>query len=215
MIPFRVALMQTSLEGVKESHGGPGGGAHTLDCSCLQLCKPSEPGAAGGTERPVFFLLFQVPGASLVAQLVKNPIVMQETQVQVLAREDPLEGEMATHSCILAWRVPWTEEPGMGYSPWSHESQTEQLNHHCQHQGLEPSVAGQSHLREGIESGLILIILSLLILTPLPPPWSSYGFKVPSFFCLGCPYRWEGCVWDFMKCTSRIQRNSFTCVTWV
>ena len=65
--------------------------AHTIDCRCLQLCKPSEPGAAGGTERPVFFFLFQVPGASLVAQLVKNPIVMQETQVQVLGREDLLE----------------------------------------------------------------------------------------------------------------------------
>ena len=42
---------------------------------------------------------------------------MQETQVQSLAREDPLEKEMATHSSILAWRIPWTEEP-CGYSPW-------------------------------------------------------------------------------------------------
>ena len=37
---------------------------------------------------------------------------MQETQVQFLSREDPLEQEMATHSSILAWRIPWTEEPG-------------------------------------------------------------------------------------------------------
>ena len=37
---------------------------------------------------------------------------MQETQVQYLDREDPLEKEMATHSSILAWRIPWTEEPG-------------------------------------------------------------------------------------------------------
>ena len=42
---------------------------------------------------------------------------MQETGVQFLGREDPLEEEMATHSSILAWRIPWTEEPG-SYSPW-------------------------------------------------------------------------------------------------
>ena len=50
--------------------------------------------------------------ASLVAQLIKNPPAMQETQVQSLGGEDPLEKEMATHSSILAWRIPWTEEPG-------------------------------------------------------------------------------------------------------
>ena len=50
--------------------------------------------------------------ASLVAQLVKNPPAMQETWVQSLGWEDPLEKEMATHSSILAWRIPWTEEPG-------------------------------------------------------------------------------------------------------
>ena len=50
--------------------------------------------------------------ASLVAQTVKNLPAMQETQVQSLGREDPLEKEMATHSSILALRIPWTEEPG-------------------------------------------------------------------------------------------------------
>ena len=50
--------------------------------------------------------------ACLVAQLVKNPTAMQETQVWFLGREDPLEKEMDTHSSILAWRIPWTEEPG-------------------------------------------------------------------------------------------------------
>ena len=44
--------------------------------------------------------------------MVKNLPEMWETQVQSLDREDPLEEEMATHSCILAWRIPWTEEPG-------------------------------------------------------------------------------------------------------
>ena len=47
-----------------------------------------------------------------MAQLVKNPPTMQETKVQSLGWEDPLEKEMATHSRIHAWRIPWTEEPG-------------------------------------------------------------------------------------------------------
>ena len=54
-------------------------------------------------------ILFQ---ASLVAQAVKNLPAMQETRVQSLGWEDPLEKGMATHSSILAWKIPWTEEPG-------------------------------------------------------------------------------------------------------
>ena len=49
--------------------------------------------------------------ASLVAQTVKNLPAMQETQVQFQDGEDPLEKGMAAHSSILAWRIPWTEEP--------------------------------------------------------------------------------------------------------
>ena len=44
--------------------------------------------------------------------MVKDPPIMQETRVQALGWEDPLEEGMATHSRILAWRIPWTEEPG-------------------------------------------------------------------------------------------------------
>ena len=47
-----------------------------------------------------------------MAQLVKNLPAMQETRDQSLSREDPLEKGMATHSNFLAWRIPWTEEPG-------------------------------------------------------------------------------------------------------
>ena len=50
--------------------------------------------------------------ASLVAQRLKHLPAMQETWVRSLGREDPLGKEMATHSTILAWRIPWTEEPG-------------------------------------------------------------------------------------------------------
>ena len=50
--------------------------------------------------------------ASMVAQWIKNLSAMRETQFQSLGQEDPLEKEMATHSSILAWEFPWTEEPG-------------------------------------------------------------------------------------------------------
>ena len=60
----------------------------------------------------VCIYLFDYTGASLVAQLVKHLPAMQETRVQSLGWEDPLEKEMATHYSILAWRIPWTEEPG-------------------------------------------------------------------------------------------------------
>ena len=50
--------------------------------------------------------------ASLVAQMVKNLPAMQETQVQSLGSEDPLEKGITTHSSILAWRIPWTKDPG-------------------------------------------------------------------------------------------------------
>ena len=51
-------------------------------------------------------------GLLWVAQLVKNLPAMQETPVQLLGQEDPLEKGMVTRASILAWRVPWTEEPG-------------------------------------------------------------------------------------------------------
>ena len=49
---------------------------------------------------------------SLVARMIKNLPAVQETRVRSLGWEDPLEKGMATHSSILAWRIPWTEEPG-------------------------------------------------------------------------------------------------------
>ena len=55
---------------------------------------------------------FQYSWASLVAQTVKNLPAMQDTWVPSLGWEDPLEEGMATHSSILAWRIPWTKEPG-------------------------------------------------------------------------------------------------------
>ena len=62
-------------------------------------------GAGGGFWSASTYVL----RASLVAQMVKNLPAMQETWIRSLGREDPLEKGMATHSSILAWRIPWTE----------------------------------------------------------------------------------------------------------
>ena len=62
-------------------------------------------------KNPIFIMVLLQLGASLVAQRLKRLTAMQETWVRSLGLEDPLEKEMATHSSILAWRIPWTEEP--------------------------------------------------------------------------------------------------------
>ena len=60
----------------------------------------------------IFTYMYVHTWASLVAQIVKNPPAMQETQAQYLGQEDPLEKWMAAHSSILAWRIPWSLGPG-------------------------------------------------------------------------------------------------------
>ena len=71
------------------------------------------------------------PRASLVTQLLKNLPVMQETWIPSVGRKDPLEKEMATHPSILAWKIPWTEEPDGLKSMGSQElDMTQPLNHH-------------------------------------------------------------------------------------
>ena len=61
---------------------------------------------------------------SLVAQMVKNLPAIQETRVQSLGGENPVKKGMATHSSILAWRIPWTEKPGGATVPGVTKSQT-------------------------------------------------------------------------------------------
>ena len=78
-------------------------------------CNAGDPGSIPGSGRSTgegIGYLFQYSWASLVAELVKNLPAMQETWVQSLGWEDPLEKGKATHSSILVWRIPWTEEPG-------------------------------------------------------------------------------------------------------
>jgi len=71
-----------------------------------------------------------------VAQRLKRLPAMRETWVQSLSRDDPLEKEMATNSSVLAWRTPWTEEPGGLYNPWGHKESdaTERLNFNFQNE---------------------------------------------------------------------------------
>ena len=71
-----------------------------------------------------------LPWASLVAQLVKNPPAMQQTWVPSLGWEDPLKKGMATHSIVLPWESPWTEELA-GYSPWAtvHSLSSQRIGH--------------------------------------------------------------------------------------
>ena len=75
----------------------------------------------------IYLVCFQTKWASLVAQKVKNLPAMQETPVQSLGREDPLEKDMAIHSSNLAWRIPWTEEAGALQSIGPQRDTTEQL----------------------------------------------------------------------------------------
>ena len=79
----------------------------------------------------IFFIRSSIDGhlgSFLVAQIAKNLLAIQETQVQSLSWDDPLEKEMATHSSILAWDVPWTE-PGGLQSRGSQESDTTERLH--------------------------------------------------------------------------------------
>ena len=65
----------------------------------------------------LYLLRLRLPGASPVAQVLKNPSAMPEIWVPALGQEDPLEKGTATCSNILAWRISWTEDPGRLHSP--------------------------------------------------------------------------------------------------
>ena len=103
-----------------------GSSAQTLTVHCIKnfpgssagkesVCNAGDPGLIPGSgrspEEGIGYPL-QYPWASLVAQMVKNLPAMRDTRVRSLGWEDSMETGMATHSSILACRVPWTEEPG-------------------------------------------------------------------------------------------------------
>ena len=110
------------LEGFPSGSDGKESACNARDpCSILGLRRST----GEGINYPL-----QYSWASLMAKQVKNPLSMRETWVQSLDWEDPLEKGTATHSSILAWRIPWTEEPGRLCSPLGCKEldETEQLS---------------------------------------------------------------------------------------
>ena len=93
---------------------------HSFSFCSVYVCGPLWVFYSPLFERGSFYLVFHflksgvvcLGRASLVAQMVKNLLAMQEIQVWPLGREDSLKKRMATHSSIFAWRIPWTEESG-------------------------------------------------------------------------------------------------------
>ena len=154
----------------------------------------------------VFSYVYKLPyiRASLTTQLVNHLPAMQETWVQFLGREDPLKKEMATHSSILAWRIPWTEEPGWLQSMGSQESDTTQrLNHH-------------HHVYKQKSSRLQLGSIQWIIFNstknegqrkdsfPLPPPQSTVSnMKMRGWT------NWSVCV---SGCGVRVSRGGTSCM---
>ena len=82
-------------------------GTHTIKSP---ICQLQISGLLSLHDHASHFLIINLL-ASLIAQMVKNPPAMLEPRVQSLGQEDPLEKGMGTHSSILAWEIPWTEEP--------------------------------------------------------------------------------------------------------
>ena len=90
--------------------------------------------------------------------MVKNLPAMQETQVLSLGQEDPLEEEMATHSSILVWEIPWTEEPGGFQATGSQRDTAERLSQSLEERTSESTV----HAAAGV----------------MPPPWVALAMPL-------------------------------------
>jgi len=86
--------------------------------------------------------------ASLMSQMVKTLPVMRETQVRPLAQKDLLKKRMETHSSNLAWRTPWTEEPGGLYSPWC-----------CKELDMTEGLTHPGHVRKTKSPGKMILTL--------------------------------------------------------
>ena len=93
------------------------GGSDGKESACNARDPSSVPGSGRSPEEEIGYPL-QYSWASLLAQMVKNLPAMRETVVQFLGWENPLEKGKATHSSILAWRIPWRERSLADYSPW-------------------------------------------------------------------------------------------------
>ena len=125
MTPGRRIIVGTQLERLSNIFTIAAAAAAKSLQSCPTLCDPREDSPPFGNRNRIF------PGVSVV----KNPPAKAEDagemQIRSLGQEGPLAWEMATHSSILAWEIPWTEEPG-SYCPWGHKKRdtTERLSMH-------------------------------------------------------------------------------------
>ena len=99
------SILALRIPGTGEPGGLPFMGSHRVGHDWSDL-------ATAAAKLYCWCVILFVFGASLVAQTVKRLPAMEETSVWFLGQENRLEKEMATHSSILAWRIPWTEEPG-------------------------------------------------------------------------------------------------------
>ena len=106
----------------------------SMNPACLLRTFPFKPTSKYFLIYCDLLLTSVAPGGFPVAQMVKNLSAMQKTWVPSLGQENPLEKEMATHSSILAWRIPWTEEPGrlqaVGWQRLGHDWATNTFTFH-------------------------------------------------------------------------------------
>ena len=110
-----------------------------------------------------------LPSASVVVQTVKNLPAMQETQVQSLGLEDPFEKGLATHSSILAWTIPWTEEPGGLHILWDPKASEQDWATNTQHNIQGPPCSLK--LFPSIFTGLSSHILFCFLIFPTSELW--------------------------------------------
>ena len=111
MLSFKASFSLSSFTFIKRLFSSSLSALSVVSSAYLRLLKflPAILIPAYASSSPAFLMMYS---ASLVAQTVKCLPAMRETRVRFLGREDPLEKEMAIHSSTLAWKIPWTEEPG-------------------------------------------------------------------------------------------------------
>ena len=110
---------------------------HLLEVFCFCKWEEKKQATEDHAFKPILYIIIShLPAASLVVQRLKRLPAMWESWVRSLDREDPLEKETATHSSILAWRIPWMEEHGELQSTGRKESDTTERLHFHFHSGL-------------------------------------------------------------------------------
>ena len=142
-----------------------GDGQGSLVCCSPWVCKELDMTERLNWTELMLYVVRIFILAFLVAQMVKNLPTVQETWVQSLGREDPLEKGLATHSSILAWRIPWTEEPGRLQSMGLHRVRLDGVTNTC--------TVWQNHLTQSLFYIKVLNVTCNLLNTVLDwkPEW--------------------------------------------